>query len=119
MNEVALHRGRHPHLTVVDAFFNDQHLTEAVVGSVTTSVLTPGRWIATINAYRIDSLLALSGWPHCPPSAGLLPANSYCTSKSELPYAHATWFWSSRTQGAVKDPYIELTSDLCPRESAF
>lgn len=31
MNEVALHRGRHPHLTVVDAYFDGQHLTEAVV----------------------------------------------------------------------------------------
>ncbi|KAI5451067.1 NADH kinase pos5 [Naganishia albida] len=30
MNEVALHRGRYPHLSVVDAFVNDQHLTEAV-----------------------------------------------------------------------------------------
>jgi len=31
MNEVTLHRGRHPHLTVVDAFFDGEHLTEAVV----------------------------------------------------------------------------------------
>jgi hypothetical protein len=31
MNEVTLHRGRHPHLTVVDAYFDNQHLTEAVV----------------------------------------------------------------------------------------
>jgi NADH kinase len=31
MNEVALHRGRYPHLSVVDAFVNGQHLTEAVV----------------------------------------------------------------------------------------
>lgn len=31
MNEVTLHRGRHPHLTVVDAYFDGQHLTEATV----------------------------------------------------------------------------------------
>lgn len=31
MNEVTLHRGRHPHLAVVDAYFDAQHLTEAVV----------------------------------------------------------------------------------------
>jgi hypothetical protein len=31
MNEVTLHRGRNPHLTVVDAYFDNQHLTEAVV----------------------------------------------------------------------------------------
>lgn len=30
LNEVALHRGRSPHLTVVDAFVDGQHLTEAV-----------------------------------------------------------------------------------------
>jgi NADH kinase len=31
LNEVTLHRGRYPHLTVVDAFFDGQLLTEAVV----------------------------------------------------------------------------------------
>lgn len=31
MNEVALHRGQHRHLTVIDAYFDGQHLTEAVV----------------------------------------------------------------------------------------
>jgi len=31
MNEVAIHRGRYPHLSVVDAYVDGQHLTEAVV----------------------------------------------------------------------------------------
>lgn len=31
MNEVALHRGRSPHLTTVDAYVDGQHLTESVV----------------------------------------------------------------------------------------
>jgi len=31
MNEVALHRGRSPHLNIIDAYVNGQHLTEAVV----------------------------------------------------------------------------------------
>ena len=31
MNEVALHRGASPHLTIIDAFVNGQHLTEAIV----------------------------------------------------------------------------------------
>lgn len=35
MNEVALHRGRHTHLTVVDTYFDGQHLTEAVVSPPT------------------------------------------------------------------------------------
>ena len=33
MNEVTLHRGRSPHLNIIDAYVNGQHLTEAVVGS--------------------------------------------------------------------------------------
>jgi len=34
MNEVTLHRGRSPHLNIIDAYVNGQHLTEAVVGSL-------------------------------------------------------------------------------------
>jgi hypothetical protein len=34
MNEVAIHRGRYPHLSVVDAYVDGQHLTEAVVRTV-------------------------------------------------------------------------------------
>jgi NADH kinase len=37
MNEVTLHRGRNPHLTVVDAYFDGQHLTEAVVSHLPLS----------------------------------------------------------------------------------
>jgi len=47
MNEVTLHRGRHPHLTVVDAYFDNQHLTEAVVShlQVVSLVLTIRRMV--------------------------------------------------------------------------
>lgn len=31
MNEVALHRGRSPHLDTIDVFVDGQHLTECVV----------------------------------------------------------------------------------------
>lgn len=31
MNEIVLHRGKYSHLAVLDAFLNDQHLTEAIV----------------------------------------------------------------------------------------
>lgn len=34
MNEVTLHRGRNTHLTVVDAYFDGEHLTEAVVSTL-------------------------------------------------------------------------------------
>ncbi|KAL1407715.1 NADH kinase pos5 [Vanrija albida] len=40
MNEVTLHRGRHPHLTIVDAFYDDQHLTEAVADGLLLSTPT-------------------------------------------------------------------------------
>lgn len=31
MNEIVLHRGKYSHLAVLDAFLDDQHLTEAIV----------------------------------------------------------------------------------------
>lgn len=31
MNEVALHRGREPHMTTIDAFVDGRHLTRAIV----------------------------------------------------------------------------------------
>lgn len=40
MNEVALHRGRHTHLTVVDTYFDGQHLTEAVADGILLSTPT-------------------------------------------------------------------------------
>jgi NADH kinase len=40
MNEVTLHRGRHGHLCVVDAFFDGQHLTEAVADGLLISTPT-------------------------------------------------------------------------------
>ncbi|ORX34286.1 ATP-NAD kinase-like domain-containing protein [Kockovaella imperatae] len=40
MNEVAIHRGRHPHLNVVDAYFDGEHLTEAVADGILLSTPT-------------------------------------------------------------------------------
>ncbi|OXG25877.1 NADH kinase [Cryptococcus neoformans Tu259-1] len=40
MNEVALHRGRNTHLTVVDTYFDGQHLTEAVADGILLSTPT-------------------------------------------------------------------------------
>jgi NADH kinase len=31
LNEIHLHRGKFPHLTVIDTFVDGQHLTEAIV----------------------------------------------------------------------------------------
>ncbi|KAG8894138.1 hypothetical protein FRB99_001486, partial [Tulasnella sp. 403] len=40
MNEVTLHRGRCPHLTIIDAFVDGQHLTEAVADGLIVSTPT-------------------------------------------------------------------------------
>ncbi|CAD6973738.1 unnamed protein product [Tilletia controversa] len=40
MNEVALHRGASPHLTIIDAFVNGQHLTEAIADGLIVSTPT-------------------------------------------------------------------------------
>lgn len=36
MNELVLHRGKYSHLAVLDAYLNDQHLTEAIVSAAAT-----------------------------------------------------------------------------------
>jgi NADH kinase len=36
MNEVSIHRGRYPHLSVVDAYVDGEHLTEAVVSRLSS-----------------------------------------------------------------------------------
>ncbi|KAI8976073.1 ATP-NAD kinase-like domain-containing protein [Pilobolus umbonatus] len=40
MNEVTLHRGRYPHLTTIDCFVDDQHLTECVADGLIVSTPT-------------------------------------------------------------------------------
>lgn len=61
MNEVTLHRGRHPHLTVVDAYFDNQHLTEAVVHTLFSSSRT--QLIFRLMGYYFRHRLDL---PHTP-----------------------------------------------------
>jgi hypothetical protein len=51
MNEVTLHRGRNTHLTIVDAYFDGQHLTEAVVSGVP---IFPSRLVAKLW-YRAEA----------------------------------------------------------------
>jgi hypothetical protein len=42
MNEVHLHRGRHPHMGIIDTYVDGQHLTEAVVRASPSSTSLPG-----------------------------------------------------------------------------
>lgn len=43
MNEIALHRGREPHMTMIDAFVNGKHLTRAIVSFARTPLLLKER----------------------------------------------------------------------------
>lgn len=41
LNEIHLHRGIHPHLTVIDTFVDGQHLTEAIVSCIPGMIVAP------------------------------------------------------------------------------
>jgi hypothetical protein len=53
MNEVSIHRGRYPHLSVVDAYVDGEHLTEAVVSS-SSSQLPLQRYLNCDPSVPID-----------------------------------------------------------------
>ncbi|TDL17581.1 ATP-NAD kinase [Rickenella mellea] len=75
MNEVALHRGRSPHLNTIDAFVDGQHLTEAVSDGLIVSTPTGS------TAYSLSaggpivhpSLSAIVLTPICPRSLSFRP----------------------------------------------
>jgi hypothetical protein len=93
MNEVTLHRGQHTHLTVIDAFFDDQHLTEAVVSGLAlhTSVTnSTGGWAITINAYWLDRVLPFCGRSYLTPRDRHFPAHAHSSKKLELPDGRST-----------------------------
>ncbi|GAA98812.1 hypothetical protein E5Q_05500 [Mixia osmundae IAM 14324] len=82
MNEVVLHRGRHPHLTIIDSFVDGQHLTEAVADGLIVATPT-GSTAYSLSAGgpivhpHVQSMLLT---PICPRSLSfrsvLLPAKS-------------------------------------------
>ncbi|EJD08444.1 ATP-NAD kinase, partial [Fomitiporia mediterranea MF3/22] len=75
MNEVALHRGRSPHLNTIDAFVDGQHLTESVSDGLIVATPTGS------TAYSLSaggpivhpSLSALVLTPICPRSLSFRP----------------------------------------------
>ncbi|KAG8713531.1 NADH kinase pos5 [Ceratobasidium sp. 394] len=82
MNEITLHRGRSPHLTIIDAYVDDAHLTEAVSDGLIVSTPTGS------TAYSLScggpivhpSVRALVMTPVCPRSLSfrslVLPSSS-------------------------------------------
>lgn len=87
MNEVTLHRGRSPHLNIIDAYVDGQHLTEAVSDGLILSTPTGS------TAYSLSSggpivhpaVNALLLTPICPRSLSfrslVLPGSSRITLK--------------------------------------
>jgi NADH kinase len=90
MNEVALHRGRSPHLNTIDAYVDGQHLTESVSDGLIVATPTGS------TAYSLSaggpivhpSLSALILTPICPRSLSfrplIFPATSTITLKVRL-----------------------------------
>lgn len=75
MNEIALHRGREPHLSTIDTFVDGQHLTESVGDGLIVSTPTGS------TAYSLSaggpivhpSLSAMVLTPICPRSLSFRP----------------------------------------------
>ncbi|GAB1523486.1 ATP-NAD kinase [Rhizoctonia solani] len=82
MNEVALHRGGSPHLTRIDSFVDDTHLTEAVADGLIVSTPTGSTAYSLSSGGPIvhPSVEALVMTPICPRSLSfrplVLPASS-------------------------------------------
>lgn len=107
MNEVALHRGRHPHMTVIDAFVNGQHLTEAIVrcpSALTKAARcenhlaepllcglpTTVRWPDHRDTYRLYRLLPLCWRSYRAPFGSISGAHAHLPTLSELPHGAAS-----------------------------
>ena len=81
MNEVALHRGRSPHLNTIDAFVDGQHLTESVVRYIFTNHPSLPRSKLTSNEiFSIPPTTLLTS----PSPMGLL-----CPLQPVLPHIHS------------------------------
>jgi len=75
MNEVTLHRGRSPHLTIIDSFVDENHLTEAVADGLIVSTPTGSTAYSLSSGGPIvhPSLRALLLTPICPRSLSFRP----------------------------------------------
>ncbi|KAH7334642.1 ATP-NAD kinase [Rhizoctonia solani] len=75
MNEIALHRGGSPHLTRIDSFVDDAHLTEAVADGLIVSTPTGSTAYSLSSGGPIvhPSVEALVMTPICPRSLSFRP----------------------------------------------
>lgn len=89
MNEVVLHRGRSPHLSMVDVLVDGVHLTETFV-----SIMQPplflrflmmnvilGRWVNRVNSNWINGLFSIGGGTYHPPSGKSTSLDAYLPKK--------------------------------------
>lgn len=104
MNEVTLHRGRSPHLNIIDAYVNGQHLTEAVVGPFSapqapTHITHEVRRPHLIHTNRFNGVLPVMRRSYrAPLCTRLAPYTNLC-SKPEFQTACATRFISYHASG--------------------
>lgn len=93
MNEIHLHRGRHPHMTIIEAYVNGQLLTEAVVRSRSSDqagcvlIMPPreGRRSHRIDADWLDGLLAFRWRSHRSSFGSIARPDPYQPSLPLLP----------------------------------
>lgn len=104
MNEVTLHRGRSPHLNIIDAYVNGQHLTEAVVGPFSapqapTHITHEVRWPHFIHTNRFNGVLPLMRRSYRAPFCTRLAPYTDLCSKPEFQTACATRFITYHASG--------------------
>ncbi|KAF8756392.1 ATP-NAD kinase [Rhizoctonia solani] len=107
MNEVALHRGGSPHLTRIDSFVDDTHLTEAADGLiVSTPTGSTAYSLSSGGPIVHPSVEALVMTPICPRSLSFRPLVLPASSEIRLMVRFrnsviATW-WSSLPLRSIK-----------------
>ena len=115
MNEVALHRGRHPHLTVVDAYFDGQRLTEAVVCSLLRPtagfrlllmLIRTGRWPPGVYSDRIHRLLTLRRRSPLSSRNRRVPPHSHRPAQSLLSERHPSRTRRDQAPGTFTVPIV-------------
>lgn len=110
MNEVTLHRGRSPHLTMIDAYVDGQHLTESVVSAgrlrpkpeAMTGVPLTVRWPHSLNTHRLHCILSIFWGTNCPSVDAVVAVNSYLPAQPFVQTSDVTWNGPTHAKGKYR-----------------